>query len=255
MITIDMDGETAIVTGAAQGIGRGIASRLGEAGANVVLADIQRDEVTETADELAADGATTEAVACDVTDPDDVEAMVEAAEESFGSVEILVNNAGGAGGQAIQELEHDAWEDALELNLTGTYNCTRAVIPGMLERGEGRIVNISSMAGRNVSVNGGIHYTAAKWGVIGFTKHAARDLAPDVRVNAVCPGGTLTPMLEENITEEWHEEYASRVPLGRLGRVEDQANSVLFLASELSAYMTGTVLEVDGGGQLSEGRN
>ncbi|SDX63863.1 SDR family NAD(P)-dependent oxidoreductase [Halobellus clavatus] len=255
MIPIDMDGETAIVTGAAQGIGRGIASRLGEAGANVVLADIQSDEVATAADELAADGATTEAVTCDVTDPDDVEAMVAATEESFGSVEILVNNAGGAGGQALQDLERDAWEDAIDLNLTGTYNCTQAVMPGMRERGEGRIVNISSMAGRNVSVNGGIHYTAAKWGVIGFTKHAARDLAPDVRVNAVCPGGTLTPMLEEDIDEAWHEEYTSRIPLGRLGHVEDQANGVLFLASELSAYMTGTVLEIDGGGQLAAGRD
>jgi len=255
MVPIDLDGETAIVTGAAQGIGRGIAERLGEAGANVVLSDVQEDKVEETAADIAADGATTEALTCDVTDADDVGAMVEAAEDAFGSVEVLVNNAGGAGGQALQDLERDAWQDALTLNLTGTYNCTRAVMPGMLERGEGRIVNVSSMAGRNVSVNGGAHYTAAKWGVIGFTKHAARDLAPDVRVNAVCPGGTLTPLLEENITEEWHEEYASRVPLGRLGRVEDQANGALFLASDLSAYMTGTVLEIDGGGQLTEGRD
>jgi len=254
MVPIDLDGDTAIVTGAAQGIGRGIAARLGEAGANVVLADVQADKVEETAGDLADEGATTEAVTCDVTDPDDVGAMVEAAEEAFGSVEILVNNAGGAGGQSLQELEIDAWRDALTLNLTGTYNCTRAVMPGMLERERGRIVNVSSMAGRNVSVNGGAHYTAAKWGVIGFTKHAARDLAPDVRVNAVCPGGTLTPLLEEGISDEWREAYASRVPLGRLGHVEDQANGVLFLASELSAYMTGTVLEIDGGGQLTKGR-
>ncbi|MFC6724318.1 SDR family NAD(P)-dependent oxidoreductase [Halobium palmae] len=230
---IDLTGETAIVTGAAQGFGAEIANRLGQAGANVVLADVQVEKGRGVADEIAADGVETEFVECDVTDRDAAEAMVERAVDRFGSVEILVNNAGGAGDETFQEIEDDAWQFGLDLNLTGPYNCSKAVMPGMLEHGNGRIVNISSMAGRNVTVNGNPSYTASKWGLIGLTKHAARDLGPDIRVNAVCPGGS------------------PRGPMGRFVEPDDVADGVLFLASDLSEFVDGTILEVDGGGHLN----
>lgn len=247
----DLDGDTAIVTGSAQGIGRAIAERLGEDGANVVLADVQEEKATDVAEALDEDGVVAEAIECDVTDPTSTEALAEHVRERFGSIEILVNNAGGGGGGSFTDLDAEEWQRVVNLNLSGAYNCSSAVVPGMVEHGDGRIVNISSMAGRNVSFNGNANYTAAKWGVLGLTKHMARDLGPDVRVNAVCPGGTLTPLLKENMPEDVREEVAERVPLGRWGRPEDQANGVAFLASEQSAYMTGTLLEVDGGGQLT----
>ncbi|WP_336023257.1 SDR family NAD(P)-dependent oxidoreductase [Halobellus salinisoli] len=230
---IDLSGETAIVTGAAQGFGAEIATQLGEAGANVVLADVQVEKGQGVAADIADDGAETIFVECDVTDRDSAEALVEAAQERFGTVEILVNNAGGAGGETFQEIEADAWQFGLDLNLTGPFNCSKAVMPGMLEHGNGRIVNISSMAGRNVTVNGNPSYTASKWGLIGLTKHAARDLGPDIRVNALCPGGS------------------PRGPMGRFVEPEDVANGVLYLVSDLSEFVDGTILEVEGGGHLN----
>ena len=231
---IDLSGETAIVTGAAQGFGAAIAARLGEAGANVILADIQVEKGQNTADDVAADGVETLFVECDVTDRDSAEALVEAAQDRFGSVEILVNNAGGSGGETFQEIDGDAWQFGLDLNLTGPFNCSKAVMPGMLEHGNGRIVNISSMAGRNVTVNGNPSYTASKWGLIGLTKHAARDLGPEIRVNALCPGGS------------------PRGPMGRFVEADDVADGVLYLASDLSEFVDGTVLEVEGGGHLNQ---
>lgn len=230
---IDLSGETAIVTGAAQGFGAEIANRLGEAGANVVLADVQVEKGQGVADDLADNGVDTLFVECDVTDRESAEALVEAAHDEFGSVEMLVNNAGGAGGETFQEIEEDAWQFGLDLNLTGPFNCSKAVMPGMLEHGNGRIVNISSMAGRNVTVNGNPSYTASKWGLIGLTKHAARDLGPDIRVNALCPGGS------------------PRGPMGRFVEPDDVADGVLFLVSDRSEFVDGTILEVDGGGHLN----
>lgn len=248
-----LDGDTAIVTGGAQGIGRGIAERLGEAGANVVLADVQTEMADDVAEGISDHSIEAMAVECDVTDPDSTERLADAAQERFGTVEVLVNNAGGGGGGDFRDLDAAEWRRVVELNLTGAFNCSAAVAPGMVEHGHGhgRIVSISSMAGRNVSVNGNANYTAAKWGVIGLTKHMARDLAPDVRANAVCPGATLTPLAEENIPEEARDQVADNLPMGRWGRPEDQANAVLFLASEASSFITGTVIEADGGGQLT----
>jgi len=230
---IDLSGETAIVTGAAQGFGEEIARRLGEAGANVVLADVQVEKGEGVAADIADDGAETIFVECDVTDRDSAEALVEAAEDRFGTVEMLVNNAGGAGGETFQEIEQDAWQFGLDLNLTGPFNCSKAVMPGMLEHGNGRIVNISSMAGRNVTVNGNPSYTASKWGLIGLTKHAARDLGPEIRVNALCPGGS------------------PRGPMGRFVEPDDVADGVLYLVSDLAEFVDGTVLEVEGGSHLN----
>jgi len=230
---IDLSGETAIVTGAAQGFGAEIATRLGHAGANVVLTDVQDEKGQNKADDLSEAGVDTLFVESDVTDRDSVDDLVDRAVEAFGTVEILVNNAGGSGGETFQEIDGDAWDAGVDLNLTGPFNCSKAVMDEMLEHGNGRIVNISSMAGRNVTVNGNPAYTSAKWGVIGLTKHAARDLGPDIRVNAICPGGS------------------PRGPMGRFVEADDVADAVLYLVSDLSEFVDGTVLELDGGGNLN----
>ncbi|MFB6354017.1 MAG: SDR family NAD(P)-dependent oxidoreductase [Halobacteriales archaeon] len=229
----DLDGETAIVTGAAQGFGEGIAHRLGEAGANVVVADIQVEKGKGTVDDLEEKDVDAAFVEADVTDLDSVEAMVEQVEEQFGTIEILVNNAGGSGSEDFDDIEPDAWHAGIDLNLNGPFNCSKAVMPGMQAHGNGRIVNISSMAGRNVTVNGNPAYTAGKWGVIGLTKHMARDLGPEIRVNALCPGGS------------------PRGPMGRWAEPEDIANGVHFLVAHESEYVHGEVLQVEGGSHLN----
>jgi len=229
----DLSGETAIVTGAAQGFGEGIAHRLGGAGANVVVADVQVEKGEETVEDLREDGIGAEFVECDVTDLGSVEAMVEAAMDRFDSVEILVNNAGGSGGETWPEIEPEAWHAGIDLNLHGPFNTAHVLTPHLLEHGNGRVVNISSMAGKNVTVNGNPAYTSAKWGLIGLTKHMARDLGPDVRVNAVCPGGSPNS------------------PMGRWSTSEDIANGVHFLVAHESEYVHGEVLQVEGGGHLN----
>ena len=246
----DLDGETAIVTGAAQGIGRAVAERLGAAGANVVLADVQDEKVAVVAEDLNAAGVASEAVECDVTDRTDTDVLAARARERFSTVERLVNNAGVFTRGPFTELDPEAWARVLAVNLTGTYNCSHSVVPGMAEHGEGRVVNVSSMAGRNVSYSGAANYTASKWGVIGLTKHMARDLAPDVRVNAVCPGATLTPLARSTLTTEERETAAEAIPLERWADPEEQAEGVQYLLSDASSYVTGTVLEIDGGAQV-----
>lgn len=231
---IDFDGETAIVTGSAQGFGRRTAHRLGEAGANIVVADVQTEKAEEVGEELREKDIPAEVVICDVTDPDSVDAMVDRALDRFGSIEILVNNAGGAGSEHTDDLELGDWKWGLELNLTGPFICTKAVASAMREHGNGRVVNISSMAGRNVTVHGNAAYTASKWGLIGLTKHTARDFGPDLRINAICPGGGPSG------------------PLDRPLNASDVANTVVLLASDLSGFVNGTVVELDGGSHINE---
>jgi len=231
---IDFSGETAVVTGSAQGFGRAIAKRLSEFGANVVLADVQAEKARGVAAEIEDDGGTAAVVDCEVTDRASVARMAERTRNRFGTIEILVNNAGGSSGDSFADLDPAEWDAGVALNLTGPYNCAHAVCPGMLEHGNGRVINISSMAGRNVTLNGNPSYTSSKWGVIGLSKHMARDLAPAVRVNALCPGG------------------GPNSPMGRAGTPADVANGVLFLASDLAEFVNGTVLEVDGGSHLNQ---
>lgn len=230
---VDLDGETAIVTGAAQGFGRRTAHRLGEHGANVVIVDVQTDKAEEVAGELEEKDIPAEVIICDVTDPDSVDDMVEQTLDRFGSIEILVNNAGGAGSEHLDDLDLEDWKWAIELNLTGPFIVTKAVAPAMREHGNGRIVNISSMAGRNVTVHGNASYTSSKWGLLGLTKHSARDLGPEVRINAICPGG------------------GPAGPLDKALEATDVANAVLMLVSDLSGFVNGTFVELDGGGHIN----
>lgn len=243
-------GQTAIVTGAARGIGYAIAKKLGEEDANVVLADVLSDDLKESADKLETNDITTEAIECDVTDRSDTNRLVRKTVEIFDSVDILVNNAGIATRSSFTDLEPKEWDNVIGVNLTGVFNCSHAVVPEMSDGG-GSIVNISSMAGRNISYHAAANYTASKWGVIGLTKHMAWDLGDyAIRVNAVCPGSTQTPLTEKTTTSENRTKTEQKIPLGRWASPEDQAEGVLYLVAESGSYVTGTVLEIDGGKQL-----
>jgi NAD(P)-dependent dehydrogenase (short-subunit alcohol dehydrogenase family) len=245
-----LDGRSAIVTGAARGIGYSIARKLGSEGADVVLCDRDEEALEESAAELESEGLSTAAVSCDVTDRDQTRALVEETVEAFGSVDVLVNNAGVSTHGSFTELTPEQWEEVIDVNLTGVFNCSHAALDELIDGG-GSIVNISSMAGRNISYHAAANYTASKWGVIGFTKHLAWDLGEhDVRVNAVCPGSTLTPMIEAGTTPAERAETEEKIPLDRWARPEDQAGAVAYLVSEEGSYLTGTVVEVDGGKQL-----
>jgi NAD(P)-dependent dehydrogenase (short-subunit alcohol dehydrogenase family) len=245
-----VQGQTAIVTGAASGIGFAIARRLGEEGAEILVADIDAAGAKEAADELADERIDAAAIECDVTDREDTATMVDATVERFGGVDALVNNAGIATRAEFADLEPEQWDEVIDVNLTGVFNCSYAAAPELVNGG-GAIVNISSMAGRDISYHAAANYTASKWGVIGFTKHLAWDLADHgVRVNAVCPGSTLTPLIEAETTPEARAETEEKIPLNRWSDPEDQADGVCYLVSDEADYVTGTVLEIDGGKQL-----
>ncbi len=246
----DLSEKSAVVTGGAQGIGRGIATVLGEHGAEVVLADIDEELASEAATELESEGIAASAVSCDVTDPADAEAAVQVALDEFGGIDILVNNAGVAVGGRFEDLSLEDWQTVIEVNMTGMYNCSAAAVPEMQAGGDGRIVNIASIAGLNISLAGPASYTASKWGVIGLTKHMAYDLGPDIRVNAVCPGGTLTPLIYERTDETERDAMRDRTPLQKWATPEDHGEAVAFLASDAANQITGTTLAVDGGQQL-----
>jgi len=246
-----VEGKTAFVTGAAKGIGRSIAERLGEEGAAIAIADIDIEAAEETATGFADEGIDVEVVECDVSDRESVREAVDRTLDAFGGLDVLVNNAGISVGERFEDITPEEWQQVMDVNLTGIYNCSAEAVPAMAEQGDGRILNISSIAGLNLSYAGPASYTASKWGVIGLTKHMARDLAPAVRVNALCPGATLTPLIRSATTEAGRERTAEGIPLERWSTPEDQAEAVFYLLSGMSSYVTGTVLEVDGGSQLT----
>ena len=248
----DVSDKTVVVTGAARGIGRGIAEKLGGMGASIVIADVKETEMDETADELREEGVTVETVVCDVASKSDTERLAERTVDRFGGIDALVNNAGIGSRGSFEELDHEAWQQVLDVNLTGVFNCSKAVVPEMIDGDGGSIVNISSMAGRNISYHGAANYTASKWGVIGLTKHMAWDLGEHgVRVTAVCPGSTLTPLTESNTTPQERASTTEKIAMDRWASPEDHAAAVAYLVSDASSYVTGTVLEIDGGKQLS----
>ena len=246
----NLNGKTALVTGAGRGIGQAIAQALAGQGAGVGIIDFDQEAALAAAGELRDKGFTALALSGDVADYARVKAMVEEAAAALGPIRILVNNAGIGGTSClVQEMPPEGWEQTLAVNLSGVFNCCRAAIPGMVEAGEGgRIVNIASLAARRMSKLGGADYTASKWGLIGFSKHLAFELAAHrINVNVVCPGATLTPLVESRTSPEFLEEIAAQVPLGRWMTPEDQARAVLFLAGPDSEMITGQVLDVEGG--------
>lgn len=235
------------------GIGLGIARRLHEAGAAVVVADLDVTAASAVADGLnAARQGSALAISADVSDRQGVEAMVDATVERFGAVDVLVNNAGIFPMLPLAELDVATFRHVIEVNLTGLYLCTKAVATQMIAQGKGgRIVNVTSIDALHPSMVGLAHYDASKHGAWGFTKNIALELAPHgIRVNAIAPGGIRTPGVGD-MDQGTLARFEAMIPMGRMGEPDDIGRVAVFLASELSSYMTGAQVVVDGGRLLA----
>ncbi|HET9874229.1 MAG TPA: 3-oxoacyl-ACP reductase FabG [Mycobacterium sp.] len=240
-----LTGQTAIVTGGAQGLGFAIAERFVAEGARVVLGDVNL-EATESAAEKLGGADAALAVRCDVTQSAEVDALVAAAVDRFGGLDIMVNNAGITRDATMRKMTEDQFDQVIAVHLKGTWNGLRAAATIMRESKRGAIVNMSSLSGK-VGLVGQTNYSAAKAGIVGMTKAAAKELAHlGVRVNAIAPGLIRSAMTEAMPQRIWDQKLAE-IPMGRAGEPAEVANVALFLASDLSSYMTGTVLDVTGG--------
>ncbi|HEY3096325.1 MAG TPA: glucose 1-dehydrogenase [Acidimicrobiia bacterium] len=244
-----LEGKAALVTGGGSGVGRASAIAMARAGATVTVADVNEDGGKETAALVLEEGAGVDFVRADVTQPDDVAAMVDKTVARWGYLDCAVNNAGTTGASApTADYTLDEWARTIELNLTSVFLCLKHEIPAMLERG-GAIVNMASGAGL-VGFPGLPAYVASKHGVVGLTRAAAMEYAGQgVRINAICPGSTRTPMLEGFIGgDEQVERMLTRpIPVGRLGRPEEIAEAVVWLCSDAASFVVGHALAVDGG--------
>ena len=243
---MSLSGRVALITGASQGIGRACALRLAKAGAAVGLAARNQDKLDELAKEIAANGGQASAFALDVTDEEQIKSSIKAAIAEFGKIDILVNNAGITRDQLVLRMKLADWDAVLQTNLTSAYLCTQQVTSSMLKQRWGRIINITSVFGQ-MGQAGQANYAASKAGLIGLTMAVARELGSrNITCNAVAPGFIETAMTEV-LGEEFKQNAAKQIPLGRVGTVEDVANAVAFLASDEAAYITGHVLKVNGG--------
>jgi 3-oxoacyl-[acyl-carrier protein] reductase len=242
---IQLSGRIALVTGASRGIGRAIATMLARQGA-VVIAAARGENAKPVADAIVAAGGKAESLALDVTEPGASEAAVAGILERHGRIDILVNNAGITRDQLMLRMKREDWDAVLGTNLTAVFVLTQAVLKPMLKQRSGRIVNISSVVGQGGNA-GQANYAASKAGIIGFSKAVALEVASrGITVNVVAPGLIDTDMTRA-ITESAHEEWASKIPLKRLGSPDDVAAAVCFLASDEASYITGQVLAVNGG--------
>ncbi len=241
-----LDGRTAVITGSAQGIGYAIAQALAAQGASIVVADINADAAADAADRLEI-GERAFGQACDVSNGDDVAALVQAATERYGTLDVFVNNAGITRDATMRKMTEDMFDQVIAVHLRGTWLGTRAASGVMREQEHGgSIVNLSSISGK-VGLLGQTNYSAAKAGILGLTKAAAKEVGfANVRVNAVMPGLIRTPMTE-GMREDIKQARLKEIALGRMGEAAEIAQVVLFLASDMASYVTGAVIEVTGG--------
>ncbi|RKF15310.1 3-oxoacyl-ACP reductase FabG [Roseovarius spongiae] len=243
---------SAIVTGASKGIGRGIAAALARQGARVTLAARHEDGLKRARAEMETDGAQLRHSCCDVADWDSVRALVDGAAEAQGGLDILCANAGVYPQTPMEDMSPAEWDEVMAVNLRSAFLAVKAAIPHFRERGGGRVILTSSITGPLTGYRGWTHYGASKAGQLGFLRSAAMELAPlDVTVNAVLPGNIITEGFEDNGPDYMAAMIAS-VPLRRLGTVDDIANTVLFLASDEAAYITGQQIVIDGGQTVPE---
>lgn len=247
---ISLEGKVALVTGGASGIGHATAVAFAESGAAVAInyhrnesgAELLRKQIIE-------DGGRAITIQADVTKADEIEGLVKRATAELGPVDILVNNAGSLIERLkILDITEERWDQVIDLNLKSAFLCSKAVIPSMVERRTGTIINLSSIAGRNGGALGSIHYATAKGGIITFTKGLAKELAPfNIRVNAVSPGVIDTPYHEQFSTAEMMKNYVNAIPLGRVGKADEVAKVIAFLASDAASYLAGETIEINGG--------
>jgi 3-oxoacyl-[acyl-carrier protein] reductase len=241
-----LETKVAVITGAGRGIGRATALRFAAEGASVVVAEIDVDTAQDVVDEISAASGKAIAVKVDVTDRDSITAMVEVALSTYGRIDILVNNAGITMDAQMRKMEEAAFDQVIDVNLKGIFNCTQAVIPTMLAQGSGVILNASSIVAANGNF-GQTNYVAAKAGVAGMTKVWARELGrKGIRVNAVAPGFIKTRMTD-TLPEKVLDKLLERIASNRMGEPEEIANAYLWLASDESSYVNGHILAVDGG--------
>ena len=239
--------QVAVVTGAAKGIGRSIALALVDEGAKVVPVDVDREALRRLQAEAEKRGGQILPVACDIEKSSDVKAMVEEVLGTFGRIDLLVNNAGIIRRGTIETVDEEDWDRVIAVNLKGTFNCCKAVVGTMKRQGSGKIVNVSSIAGKIGDITSAPGYGSSKAGSDALMKTLARQLAPSgIRVNAVAPHA-----IETEMSAQWSEakrrEVIAGIPLGRLGRPQDVAEAVLFLASDAASFITGEILDVNGG--------
>ncbi len=249
-----LTGKVALVTGAAGGLGRAFCRALAQAGADIAAADINADGLASVVAEMESLGRRATAIVMDIRSKASIQAGVEKAVADLGGVDILVNNAGGSlyTPKSIEEIQEDDWDLVLAVNLKGAFLTCQAVLPAMKQRGGGRIVNVSSIGGRTASIVTGVPYAASKAGLIGLTRRLAKEVGKDnVNVNAIAPGTVLSGermiKLWNELTPEEQNRTLADVPLGRLSTAEEQADVVVFLASPASRYITGAVIDINGG--------
>ncbi len=237
----------AIVTGAARGIGKAIALTFVREGARIALVDVDRDRLDLLKDEISKNKGEALSLPCDITQSPQVKEMVNQVQEVFGRVDILVNNAGIIRRGTIETVTEEDWDRVIEVNLKGTFNCCKAVFGIMKQQGYGKIVNISSIAGKMGDITSAPGYGPSKAGIDALTKTLARQLAPyGINVNGVAPHAIETEMSAQ-WSEERRREIIASIPLGRLGKPEDVAEAVLFLVSDEASFITGEILDVNGG--------
>jgi 3-oxoacyl-[acyl-carrier protein] reductase len=245
-----LEGKVAIVTGGASGIGHATAVALAECGAAVAINYHRNETGAELLrEQINANGGRAIAIQADVTKASEIEDLVRRTTAEIGPVDVLVNNAGSLIERLkILDITEQRWDQVIDLNLKSAFLCSKAVIPSMVERKAGVIINLSSIAGRNGGALGSMHYATAKGGLITFTKGLAKELAPfNIRVNAVSPGVIDTPYHEQFSTPEMMKNYVTAIPLGRIGKADEVAKVIAFLASDAASYIAGETIEINGG--------
>lgn len=241
-----LEGKVALITGSAQGIGKAIAAAMAREGASVIITDINRELAEQTAREIEGRGARTLAIKMNVADPGEVEAGIKRSVEQMGRVDILVNNAGITKDGLFVRMKKEDWDMVVNVNLGGTFNVSKTTAVLMMKQRWGRIINIASIVGEMGNA-GQANYSASKAGVMGLTKTLARELAPrNITVNAIAPGFIQTAMTDK-LPEEVKQKMFEQIPLGKFGRPEDVAAAAVFLASGDAEYITGQVINVNGG--------